>query len=115
MDHRRSSGEVVRPSTEKDEPSANDSRPYVGLEHIESNTNRLVGPRIASDAKSSMAVFRKGDVLYSKLRPYLNKVTIAPFDGVGSTEILVFSRRPHIEKLFACPVSLAQGDGSDGE
>jgi len=33
-------------------------------------------------------VFYKGDVLYSKLRPYLNKVTIAEKDGYCSSEIL---------------------------
>ncbi|WP_280265762.1 restriction endonuclease subunit S [Nocardia wallacei] len=45
---------------------------------------------MGSDVKSAKAVFHKGDVLYGKLRPYLNKVTVAPFDGIASTDILVF-------------------------
>ena len=35
--------------------------------------------------------FLKGQVLYSKLRPYLNKVTIASDDGYCTTEILPLS------------------------
>jgi type I restriction enzyme S subunit len=47
-------------------------------------------------------VFRAGDVLYGKLRPYLNKVAIPDFDGVCSTDILVFrpSRDLHNRFLY---------------
>ncbi|MDR2170285.1 MAG: N-6 DNA methylase [Planctomycetaceae bacterium] len=62
---------------------------YLGLEHIESNTgiyadNFTKGKNILS-AKN---VFCKNDVLYGKLRPYLNKVVIAKDEGICSTEIL---------------------------
>jgi type I restriction enzyme S subunit len=60
------------------------------LEHIESRKNRLVGIGIASDTTSTKTRFRAGDVLYGKLRPYLNKVVSPEFDGVCSTDILVF-------------------------
>jgi type I restriction enzyme M protein len=62
---------------------------YLGLEHIESNA----GTYIANFEKgktilSTKNVFHKDDVLYGKLRPYLNKVAIAKEDGVSSTDIL---------------------------
>ncbi len=63
----------------------------VGLEHIESQTGALVGDPQSdfSKIKSHKNVFRKGDILYGKLRPNLNKVYLASIDGICSTDILV--------------------------
>lgn len=93
-------GALVEPSKQKAAPGTVDHLPYLGLEHIESNSNKLLGAGNAAEVKSTTAVFHSGDVLYSKLRPYLNKVAVAPFDGVGSTEILVFSKRPYLESAY---------------
>ena len=41
-----------------------------------------------------------GDVLYGKLRPYLNKVVIANNSGVCSTEIIPLNVEPHIDNRF---------------
>lgn len=62
---------------------------YIGLENIESNT----GEYIATNDKqsiSSAGVFKKGQILFPKLRPYLNKVYLAEFDGLCSTEFHIF-------------------------
>ena len=64
---------------------------YVGLENIESGTGKIIGS-IESDyqeIKSTKRVFRKGDILFGKLRPALNKVAFVDFDGICSTDILV--------------------------
>ena len=45
-------------------------------------------------AKSDKHAFCKGNVLYSKLRPYLNKVIVADEDGYCTSEILVFDFSP---------------------
>lgn len=82
--------ELVRPSTEKVEPRTCPDAPYLSLEHLESNTNRIIGHGSASEVTSTKSVFRPGDVLYGKLRPYLNKVAIPDRHGVCSTDILVF-------------------------
>ncbi len=74
---------------------------YLGLEHIESNTGRLLNVDNTSsvDLQSTKNVFKKGDVLYGKLRPYLNKVYLTEFDGVCSTDILVLkSKHPKLLK-----------------
>ncbi len=65
---------------------------YIGLENIKSNTGELVGTIKANynDIKSSKTIFKQGDLLYGKLRPNLNKVYLADFDGICSTDILVF-------------------------
>ena len=61
--------------------------PYIGLEHIEAHTGNLLGSINSNEVESSTFKFQQGDVLYGRLRPYLQKVIIAPFDGCCSTEI----------------------------
>lgn len=66
------------------------SFPCVELEHIESETGRLLGNVESVNLASIKTKFTVGDVLYGKLRPYLKKFVLAPFDGVCSSEIWVF-------------------------
>ena len=64
---------------------------YLGLEHIEPTTGRiLVEERDAqeSDSKSTNFRFTTDHVLYGKLRPYLNKVALPEFSGRCTTEII---------------------------
>lgn len=62
---------------------------FIGLENIESNTSRLINisPVEGRFIKSTKTRFKIGDVLYGRLRPYLNKVWPADFDGICSTDI----------------------------
>lgn len=71
--------------------------PYVGLEHIESNTSRFIGSANPLSVKSATFKFSKDHVLYGRLRPYLNKVLVPDFDGHCSTEI--FPIKPRAELL----------------
>ena len=50
---------------------------------------RLLGVETAGSMKSAASVFRKGDVLYGRLRPYLNKVFQPDFGGLCSSEFVV--------------------------
>jgi type I restriction enzyme S subunit len=45
----------------------------------------------SADVASGKSAFKKGEVLFGKLRPYFHKVGVAPFDGVCSTDILVLA------------------------
>ena len=67
------------------------------LEDIEKNTGRLLVKKKGTPSKSNKSVFKRGDVLYSKLRPYLNKVIVADDDGVCTTEIVVIASLPAIK------------------
>ncbi|WP_027187814.1 restriction endonuclease subunit S [Desulfovibrio cuneatus] len=60
------------------------------LEDLERDSGRLLQRVTFSSraSKSTKHVFTKGNILYSKLRPYLNKVIIAPEDGYCTSEIL---------------------------
>ena len=61
------------------------------LEDIEKNSGKLLQKKYGTKTTSNKSCFRKGDVLYGKLRPYLNKVLIADEDGCCSTEIVPIS------------------------
>lgn len=93
-------GEVNVPSRTKALPADFPELPFVGMEHIESKTMRLLGRANAGDVRSSCAKFNAGDVLYGKMRPYLNKVWCADFDGLCSTEYLVFPKAEGLVSQF---------------
>ncbi len=61
---------------------------YIGLENIESGTGKMVNSTEKSEPESSVNVFKKGDVLFGKLRPYLAKVFSPDYEGVCSSEFL---------------------------
>ena len=60
------------------------------LEDIEKESSRLLVKNTIKHKSfnSSKKIFKKGDVLYGKLRPYLDKVIVAEEDGICTTEIL---------------------------
>ena len=60
------------------------------LEDIEKDTGRVIKKirKTERDFTSTKHSFHEGQVLYSKLRPYLNKVIIADEDGFCTSEIL---------------------------
>jgi len=64
---------------------------YIGLENIVSGTGEFTGSLESryENIKSLKRVFKEGDILFGKLRPALNKVAYATFDGICSTDILV--------------------------
>ena len=93
-------GSVVLPSKDKVDPATVPRSQYLSLEHIESNTGRILNQGRGSDVRSTKTVFRAGDVLYGRLRPYLNKVCVPEFDGICSTEILVFPSSDLVDSRF---------------
>lgn len=98
--HRRPLGDLATLIRESTVPTLTDERPYVALENVTTGDVRIQGWAEASSARSSKFIFRSGDVLYGKLRPYLNKAAIATFDGVASTDFLVLRPRDGIDPSF---------------
>jgi len=58
------------------------------MDNVEAHTMRLLSTVPASTMKSSSVHFRPGDVLYGRLRPYLNKVLAPDFEGLASAEFI---------------------------
>lgn len=75
---------------------------FVGLEHIERNTGIRIGEIKVelSELTGRRARFKAGDIVYGYLRPYLNKVWIAEFDGVCSVDQYVFIPRRSIDRNY---------------
>jgi type I restriction-modification system specificity determinant len=78
---------IVRPSEiERDEP-------YIGLEHMPKRRISLFEWGEANGLESNKLEFKRGEILFGKLRPYFHKVGVAPIDGVCSTDILTIVPR----------------------
>lgn len=82
--------DVWHESRDRVQPTEISPTKYIGLEHIKGGINQIIGYRSSEQIKSTVTVFSPGDVLYGRLRPYLNKVFCARESGVASTEFLVF-------------------------
>jgi type I restriction enzyme S subunit len=65
--------------------------PYIALEHMPRRCIALGDWDDSADVASGKSAFKKGEILFGKLRPYFHKVGVAPFDGVCSTDILVLT------------------------
>ncbi|WP_068510572.1 restriction endonuclease subunit S [Leptolyngbya sp. O-77] len=94
--------EVVEQTNERITPSIDSPDEvvnYIGLANIQSHTGELANfePVQGKEILSSSPKFAKGDILFGRMRPYLNKVWIAEFDGICSGEALVF--RPNKSKV----------------
>ena len=64
---------------------------FVGLKHIDSGVSILKRWGDVLEVKSVKARFYPNDVLYGKLRPYLDKAVIAEVEGICSADILVLT------------------------
>ena len=73
------------------------------LEDIEKDSGKLLQKKTMGEtqSKGDKHRFYKGNVLYSKLRPYLNKVIVADDDGYCTTEILAFDFGQYIDARYA--------------
>jgi type I restriction enzyme, S subunit len=89
--------DIVHP---KDKPTG--SAIFVGLEHIERDTGVRIGSeRInLNEMTGRRARFCAGDIVYGYLRPYLNKVWIAEFDGICSVDQYVLTVRPEFDRNY---------------
>lgn len=72
---------------------------YVGLEHLPRHDVWLREWGRGEEVTSNKARFKKGDILFGKLRPYFHKVVIAPVDGICSTDIIVARPKQGFESL----------------
>lgn len=61
-------GTVAKLVKDKVDPLRVPDAHYLGLEHVEAHTMRILGSGRGSDVKSAKTKFSAGDVLYGKLR-----------------------------------------------
>jgi len=63
--------------------------PYIGLEHIPRKSITLSNWETAEKVNSSKYGFKKGDILFGKIRPYFHKVGVALVDGIASSDTII--------------------------
>lgn len=81
---------------------------YIGLEHMPKRNIALSEWQAANGIGSNKSRFRKGEILFGKLRPYFHKVGVAPIDGICSTDILVI--RPIKPKWFGVVLGIVSAE-----
>lgn len=72
------------------------------LEDIEKETGKIVNYCFAKNRKitGDKVVFHSGQILYSKLRPYLKKILVAPKNGICTPELVPFSMIGAFENAY---------------
>jgi len=93
-------GKVVKPTRPRVKPSDYPGLPFIGMEHVEAHSMKLLGTVPASKMKSSAIYFKPGDVLYGRLRPYLNKVYRPSFEGLCSAEFIVLPENERVDGRY---------------
>jgi type I restriction enzyme S subunit len=83
--------------------------PYIGLEHMPRKSIALGEWGCAKEVQSTKLLFKKGDILFGKIRPYFHKVGVAAVDGVCSTDAIVIAPKnpDHFALVLACVSSEA--------
>ncbi len=98
-------GDICFPDRVIVEPDTQRARElvFVGLEDIESVTGRVLrDPRSkpVQEGTSTSFHFNECHVLYSKLRPYLNKVALPDFEGRCTTELIPLRPHPGVSREY---------------
>lgn len=88
--------EIALRRKEKYNPECGVEYPCVELEHIEQATGQILGTVSSTAQNSIKTVAKPGDVLFSKLRPYLRKFAFVERDMVCSSEIWAFMPTIHV-------------------
>jgi len=84
--------------------------PLIAPDHIEANTGRLINIQTAAEqnAISGKYSFQSGDVLYSKIRPYLRKAILVECEGLCSADMYPLKPHPTIVPRFLLAVVLGE-------
>ena len=84
---------AIAPRRNVDPANLDDETPYIGLEHMPRRSIALTAWEKIGKVMSNKSIFKEGEVLFGKLRPYFHKVGVAPINGACSTDIVVIASR----------------------
>lgn len=93
-------GDVASVASDLVDPAGYQDLPHVAPNHIEAHTGRLLDVRTIKEdgVISPKHRFSQGQILYSKIRPYLGKVVIPAFNGLCSADM--YPLRTNLEERF---------------
>jgi type I restriction enzyme S subunit len=84
-------GDICSQRKEIIQPTGEGVIKFIGLEHIIPGEVTTHTYGTDKNIRSSKFKFHSGDILYGKLRPYLDKAVLVDFDGICSTDLLVLT------------------------
>ena len=93
-------GELAYLRREAVDPRRSQGLLYVGLEHLNPGDPALHRWGDCGEVRSLKSRFHPGDVLYGKLRPYLEKAALSHIEGMCSTDILVLGSGPRLASEY---------------
>ena len=82
--------------------------PYFGLEHLPRKSIALSNWDSVDSINSAKLRFKKGEILFGKIRPYFHKVGVAPLDGICSSDTIVI--RSKVTEYFAITLSYVSSE-----
>ncbi len=86
----------------------NQETPYFGLEHLPRKSIALTDWDVVDSINSAKLAFKKGEILFGKIRPYFHKVGVAPLDGICSSDTIVI--HPKRNECFAMTLSCVSSE-----
>ena len=93
-------GDMAESVKRRVKPSDADAEmPYFGLKHLPRKSIALANWDVVAGVNSTSLAFKKGEILFGKIRPYFHKVGVAPFDGICTPSTIVI--RPLKDEYFA--------------
>ncbi len=93
-------GEIVTQRNEKVQPDSSSALPFIGMDDVPPGSLRATSHGWFRDMKSAANAVGAGDILYGRLRPYLNKVALADSSAAASGEFIVLQPRVGIEAAY---------------
>jgi len=86
--------EMAENITERVHPTVEDSKTYIGLEHLDSGSLHIKRWGSNTELIGQKLRMKKGDIIFGKRNAYLKRVAIAPFDGICSAHSMVLRAKP---------------------
>lgn len=87
-------GDMAKHISKRVEPSKTDLNIYVGLEHLDPDSLRIIRHGVPSDVAGQKLLVRKGQIIFGKRRAYQRKVAVADWDCICSAHAMVLEANP---------------------
>jgi type I restriction enzyme S subunit len=93
-------GQLVTYRNEKIRPDRSSALPFIGMDDVPPGSLRATSHAWFRDMKSAANAVGPGEILYGRLRPYLNKVALAESSAAASGEFIVLQPRAGIDARY---------------
>jgi type I restriction enzyme S subunit len=93
-------GEIVTQRNKKVQPDRSSPLPFIGMDDVPPGSLRATSHGWFRDMKSAANAVGPGDILYGRLRPYLNKVALADSSAAASGEFIILQPQAGVDARF---------------